>query len=46
VPGGLGVIESALLLLLPGVEPADFLGAVLVFRVVYYLGPFGIALSR
>jgi phosphatidylglycerol lysyltransferase len=45
VPGGLGVLESALLLLLPGVEPADFLGAVLVFRVVYYLGPFGIALS-
>jgi phosphatidylglycerol lysyltransferase len=44
VPGGLGVLESALLLLLPAVDPADLLGAVVVFRAVYYVAPFGIAL--
>ncbi|MBL8690025.1 MAG: UPF0104 family protein [Rhodospirillaceae bacterium] len=37
VPGGLGVIESVVAFLLPG---ADVVGALIVFRVVYYLIPF------
>ncbi|WP_198154774.1 lysylphosphatidylglycerol synthase domain-containing protein [Oceanibaculum pacificum] len=36
VPGGLGVIESILIFLLPS---ANILGALLVFRFVYYLAP-------
>ena len=36
VPGGLGVIESVVLLLLPH---AELIGAVLVFRFVYFLVP-------
>ncbi len=44
VPGGLGVFESVMLILLPTPEPAPMLGAILVFRVVYYIGPFAIAL--
>lgn len=36
VPGGLGVIESVVLYLLPN---AQFIGALLVFRVVYFLLP-------
>ena len=37
VPGGLGVFESILLLLLPGVPAQDLLGALLAYRVIYYV---------
>ncbi len=36
VPGGWGVIETVVMRLLPG---AEIIGAVLVFRIVYYLVP-------
>ena len=36
VPGGLGVIESVVLLLLPG---ASVVGALIAFRIVYFLIP-------
>lgn len=36
VPGGLGVIESVVMFLLPG---AKIVGALVMFRVIYYLGP-------
>jgi uncharacterized membrane protein YbhN (UPF0104 family) len=39
VPGGLGVIESVVLYLL---SQAQFIGALLVFRVVYFLVPLAI----
>jgi hypothetical protein len=39
VPGGLGVIESVVLLLLPG---AEIFGALVVFRFVYFLVPLAI----
>ena len=38
-PGGLGVIESVILFLLPD---AEFIGALLAFRFVYYLVPLGL----
>jgi phosphatidylglycerol lysyltransferase len=41
VPGGLGVFESVLILLLPGATQEALLGAVLLYRIVYYLLPFG-----
>jgi phosphatidylglycerol lysyltransferase len=44
VPGGLGVFESVLLLLLPSQSTATLLGAVLAFRVIYYIGPLALAL--
>jgi phosphatidylglycerol lysyltransferase len=44
VPGGLGVFESILLLLLkPYVGPTPLLGALVAYRGVYYLLPFAAA---
>jgi uncharacterized membrane protein YbhN (UPF0104 family) len=42
VPGGLGVIEAAVLLLLPG---QSSLAAVIVFRLVYYVVPLPIGIA-
>lgn len=45
VPGGLGVFETLMVLLLGPHVPADqALAALLVYRIVYYLAPFGVAL--
>jgi phosphatidylglycerol lysyltransferase len=45
VPGGLGVFESVMILLLPQ-WPADrLLGAMIAYRCVYYLLPFAIAIA-
>ncbi len=44
VPGGLGVFESAFLLLLPASIPrSSALGALLAFRGIYYLSPLALA---
>ncbi|WP_041603847.1 bifunctional lysylphosphatidylglycerol flippase/synthetase MprF [Thioflavicoccus mobilis] len=43
LPGGIGVFETVLLLGLPEVPKDGLLAAVLVYRVIYYLLPFGIA---
>ena len=45
VPGGIGVFESILVLLLPGVAPAQLLGALLAYRLVYYVLPFLVAVA-
>jgi phosphatidylglycerol lysyltransferase len=45
VPGGLGVFESVLVLLLPGVAPAQLLGTLLAYRLVYYALPFVVAVA-
>jgi phosphatidylglycerol lysyltransferase len=44
VPGGLGVFETVLLLLLPEVPPHEALSALLAYRALYYLLPFVLAL--
>jgi phosphatidylglycerol lysyltransferase len=44
IPGGLGVFESTLILLLPTTPAHTLLGAVIVYRAIYYLGPFALAL--
>jgi phosphatidylglycerol lysyltransferase len=44
VPAGLGVLEAALLLMLPQVPPAKLLGAVLAYRGVFELLPLIVAL--
>jgi phosphatidylglycerol lysyltransferase len=44
VPGGIGVFEFVLLLLLPGVPEDRLLGALVAYRAIYYFAPFGVAL--
>ncbi len=44
VPGGLGVVEGAFVALLPGVAPAALVGALLAWRVSYFLVPLALAL--
>jgi len=45
VPGGLGVFESIMLLMLtPYAKGAELISALLLFRVIYYLLPLGLAL--
>ncbi|MBF0375723.1 MAG: UPF0104 family protein, partial [Alphaproteobacteria bacterium] len=42
VPGGLGVFETVIVLLLPEAAPDAVLGALLVFRMIYHLAPLAI----
>lgn len=44
VPGGLGVFESVLLLLLPGAPTDKLLGAIVLYRLIYYALPFFLGL--
>jgi phosphatidylglycerol lysyltransferase len=46
VPGGLGVFETVVLLLVPGEAPAPaILGGLLAYRVIYYLVPLATAVT-
>lgn len=45
VPGGLGIFEAAMLIALPQLDPAALLGSLLLFRLVYYITPFMLALG-
>ena len=45
VPGGIGVFETVLLLLLPAVPKDRLLGALVAYRVIYYFAPFAVALA-
>jgi glycosyltransferase 2 family protein len=45
VPVGIGVLEAALLLMLPHVPPAKLLGAVVAYRAVYEILPLLVALA-
>jgi phosphatidylglycerol lysyltransferase len=45
VPGGVGVFESVLLILFHGVPGDALLGALLAYRIIYYLIPFAVALT-
>ncbi|HWJ33862.1 MAG TPA: bifunctional lysylphosphatidylglycerol flippase/synthetase MprF [Steroidobacteraceae bacterium] len=45
VPGGVGVFESVLLLMFRSVPPDHLLGALLAYRIIYYFGPFTVALA-
>ncbi|WP_341989122.1 UPF0104 family protein [Azorhizobium sp. AG788] len=44
-PGGLGVFDAALLVALPQFEAGEMVGALLVFRLFYYIIPFALALT-
>ncbi|TJY59438.1 bifunctional lysylphosphatidylglycerol flippase/synthetase MprF [Sinimarinibacterium sp. CAU 1509] len=45
VPGGIGVFESILLVLLPQQSPGAVLAACALYRAIYYLLPFAAALA-
>ena len=45
VPGGIGVFEAVLLLLLPDVPKDRLLGALVAYRAIYYFAPFALALA-
>ncbi len=45
VPGGVGVFESVLLLLFRTLPADQLLGALLAYRIIYYLIPFALALA-
>jgi uncharacterized membrane protein YbhN (UPF0104 family) len=44
-PGGLGVFEATILLALSSMPREPVLGALLLFRLCYYLAPFALALA-
>lgn len=44
-PGGLGVFDAALLVALPQFEKSEMVGALLIFRLFYYIVPFALALT-
>jgi uncharacterized membrane protein YbhN (UPF0104 family) len=45
IPGGLGVLEgTAVALLTPAIPDYPLLGALLAYRIIYYLAPFALAL--
>jgi phosphatidylglycerol lysyltransferase len=44
VPGGIGVFEAVLLVLLQSVPKGSLLGALLAYRAIYYFAPFAVAL--
>jgi phosphatidylglycerol lysyltransferase len=45
VPGGIGVFEAVLLVLLPAVPKDRLLGALVAYRAIYYFAPFALALT-
>ena len=42
-PGGIGVFEAAILLGLPHLPPAELVGSLLLFRLIYYVAPLVLA---
>jgi len=45
IPGGLGVFETVVVLLLPSASTSAVLGSLLAYRLIYYLMPFVIAVG-
>ena len=43
VPGGLGIFETVIILLMPDIEISKAVGALVVFRAIYYLMPLCLA---
>jgi glycosyltransferase 2 family protein len=44
-PGGIGVLEAAMIKIVPTPSEAALLASLLLFRIIYYLGPFVLALA-
>lgn len=44
-PGGAGVLEAVVILMLPDIPKAEVLSALILFRVVFHLAPLAVALA-
>ncbi len=44
-PGGIGVFEATMLKVVPGVAQEPLLASLLLFRAIYYVAPFVLALA-
>lgn len=44
-PGGLGVFDAAMLLALPQIETEKLIASLVLFRLMYYIVPFTLALA-
>ncbi|VTZ28310.1 Integral membrane protein-like protein (fragment) [Methylocella tundrae] len=44
-PGGIGVFEATMLKALPGIAQEPLLASLLLFRAIYYIAPFILALA-
>lgn len=44
-PGGAGVLEAVVILMLPGIPKAEVLSALILFRVIFHLAPLGVAIA-
>lgn len=44
-PGGAGVLELVVVTLVPGVDKAETIAALILFRLVYHIGPFLLAVA-
>ena len=44
-PGGIGVFDAAMLLALPQIDTEQLIAALLLFRLMYYIAPFTLALA-
>ena len=45
VPGGIGVFETILIILIPELPPNALVGPLLLYRIVYFVLPFAVALA-
>ena len=44
-PGAIGVLDAAMLVGLPGFDPAELIATLLLYRLLYFVAPFGLALA-
>jgi uncharacterized membrane protein YbhN (UPF0104 family) len=44
-PGAIGALDAAMLVGLPGFEPAELIATLLLYRLLYFVAPFGLALA-
>ena len=44
-PGGAGVLELVVVTLVPGIPKAEVIAALILFRIVYHIGPFLLAVT-
>jgi hypothetical protein len=44
-PGAIGALDAAMLIGLPGFDPAELIATLLLYRLLYFVAPFGLALA-
>jgi phosphatidylglycerol lysyltransferase len=44
VPGGIGVFEAVLVAALPQLHPAELIGTIIIYRLIYYVAPLILAI--